>query len=47
MQAACASRVTNPSRLVSALRLLTSLTQLFALGFWLGAEWLWWVAAWF
>ena len=39
-----ASRVTNPSRLVLALRLLAVMTLLSALGFWLGKEWLWLLA---
>ncbi|MBD8164164.1 3-phenylpropionate MFS transporter [Erwinia persicina] len=36
-----ASRVTNPSRLITVLRLLALLTLLFALGFWAGSQWLW------
>lgn len=39
-----ASRVTNPSRLVLALRLLAVMTLLSALGFWLGKEWIWLLA---
>uniref|UniRef100_UPI002896A103 3-phenylpropionate MFS transporter n=1 Tax=Erwinia citreus TaxID=558 RepID=UPI002896A103 len=36
-----ASRVTNPSRLISVLRLLAGLSLLFALGFWFSAYWVW------
>lgn len=36
-----ASRVTNPSQLVNALRLLALITLLFALGFCFGSQWLW------
>ncbi|MCW1875277.1 3-phenylpropionate MFS transporter [Erwinia sp. INIA-01] len=36
-----ASRVTNPSQLVNALRLLALITLLFALGFCFGSHWLW------
>ncbi len=36
-----ASQVKNPGQLIVALRLLALLTLLFALGFWLGGEWLW------
>ncbi len=36
-----ASRVSNPSHLVSALRLLALITLLFALGFCFGSQWLW------
>ncbi len=36
-----ASQVRNPSQLILALRLLALMTCLFALGFWLGSQWLW------
>ncbi|MEJ4045210.1 3-phenylpropionate MFS transporter [Erwinia sp. SLM-02] len=36
-----ASRVTNPSQLVNALRLLALFSLLFALGFCFGSQWLW------
>nr|WP_314422815.1 3-phenylpropionate MFS transporter [uncultured Erwinia sp.] len=36
-----ASRVTNPSQLVNALRLLALISLLFALGFCFGSQWLW------
>lgn len=36
-----ASQVKNPAQLIVALRLLALLTALFALGFWLGGQWLW------
>lgn len=36
-----ASRVTNPSQLVNALRLLALIALLFALGFCFGSQWLW------
>ena len=36
-----ASQVKNPSRLITALRLLALLTLLCAAGFWLGQQWLW------
>ena len=36
-----ASRVTNPSRLITVLRLLAGLSLLCALGFWIGTFWVW------
>ncbi len=36
-----ASQVKNPAQLIVALRLLALVTCLFALGFWLGGQWLW------
>ena len=36
-----ASQVKNPAQLIVALRLLALATCLFALGFWLGGQWLW------
>jgi PPP family 3-phenylpropionic acid transporter len=36
-----ASQVKNPSQLIVALRLLALMTCLFALGFWLGQQWIW------
>ena len=36
-----ASQVKNPAQLIVALRLLALATCLFALGFWLGSQWLW------
>ncbi|KTS18002.1 3-phenylpropionic acid transporter [Pantoea dispersa] len=36
-----ASQVKNPAQLIVALRLLALVTCLFALGFWLGSQWLW------
>ncbi|WP_380183629.1 3-phenylpropionate MFS transporter [Kalamiella sp. sgz302252] len=36
-----ASRVTNPSRLITVLRVLAGLSLLFALGFWFSAFWAW------
>lgn len=36
-----ASQVKNPSRLITALRLLALMTCLFAAGFWVGEQWMW------
>ena len=36
-----ASQVKNPSRLITALRLLALMTCLFAAGFWMGEQWMW------
>lgn len=36
-----ASQVKNPSQLITALRLLAFMTCLFAVGYWLGQQWLW------
>lgn len=36
-----ASQVKDPSRLITALRLLALMTCLFAAGFWVGEQWLW------
>ncbi|XXN62348.1 3-phenylpropionate MFS transporter [Enterobacter ludwigii] len=36
-----ASQVKNPSQLITALRLLALMTCLFAVGYWLGQQWLW------
>ncbi len=36
-----ASQVKNPSQLITALRLLALMTCLFAIGYWLGQQWLW------
>jgi PPP family 3-phenylpropionic acid transporter len=36
-----ASQVKNPSQLITALRLLALMTCLFAIGFWVGQQWMW------
>ncbi|WP_312464554.1 MFS transporter, partial [Pantoea endophytica] len=36
-----ASQVKNPSQLITALRLLALMTCLFAIGYWLGQQWMW------
>lgn len=36
-----APQVKNPAQLVTALRMLALLTCLFAIGYWIGAQWLW------
>jgi PPP family 3-phenylpropionic acid transporter len=36
-----ASQVRNPAQLITALRLLALMTCLFAVGFWVGEQWLW------
>ncbi|WP_343554270.1 3-phenylpropionate MFS transporter [Pantoea sp.] len=36
-----ASQVKNPSQLITALRLLALMTCLFAIGYWVGQQWMW------
>ncbi|MGK3143340.1 3-phenylpropionate MFS transporter [Pantoea sp. C2G6] len=39
-----ASQVKNPARLITALRLLALMSGLFALGYWVGEQWMWLLA---